>query len=88
MAVVQTCDIGIQLVQKFEFRFCKAIGYKSKEHNSSWEADSRSVSPEIPCPFTEPKSALSCSQKPVTGPCPEAYESSQHPHTPLLQCVF
>jgi hypothetical protein len=46
----------------------------------SWEADSRSVSQEIPR-LMEPKDSVPCSQEPATGPCPEPDESTPHPPT-------
>jgi hypothetical protein len=48
---------------------------------SPWEADSRSVSEEIPPSFMEPDGLSPCSQEPAAGPYPVPFESSSHPHT-------
>lgn len=45
---------------------------------SSWEADSRSVSQGIPNLFMGPEAALLCSRGTATDPCPEPDESNSY----------
>jgi hypothetical protein len=48
------------------------------EQSPSWEAKSLSYSRNPPS-FMEPQGSLPCSQKPATGPYPEADETNPHP---------
>jgi hypothetical protein len=51
-----------------------------------WKADSHSACQTIACFLMEPEGSLPCSQKPATGPYPEAAESSR-PIDPYLPKV-
>jgi len=37
------------------------------EHSTSWQANSRSESQEIPCLFMEPERSFPCSQQPANS---------------------
>jgi hypothetical protein len=58
------------------------------EHSPSWEANSPSLSQEIPSILWNPEDSLPCSQEPITGPYPEPDESSPHLPSVLFPSGF